>query len=115
MNKRQAKKKFKKTYGVNPEKVYCLIEESIVDYINRSVEVIPSIIQQFIETLPVAIKHLSESVNEAVKCFYQNVRSMSDEDFEKICIGLTENEIVFLKNIRMKEVCNNDQENKNDQ
>ena len=108
MNKRQAKKKFKKTYGVNPEQFDCLIEESIVDCINRLVEVIPSIIQQFIEALPVALNHLSECVSESMKCFYQNVRSMSDEEFEKICFGLTEKEIVFLKSIRMKEVFTND-------
>lgn len=74
MNKRQAKKKFKKQYGMNPEEAAVVFEKGIQELMDN----MPGIMDQIREQVQQITKAAVETVNEAMKEFREIVKDMND-------------------------------------
>lgn len=67
MNKRQAKKKFKKKYGMNPEQVCKIISGfdwgEIANKLTEAISKLPEMIEKYIEDNPDVIEKLKGESN----------------------------------------------------
>ena len=90
MNKRQAKKAYKKKYGFNPpkDKEYatfldnCIfpIAEAYQEYINRIVDDFTEAIKRVIPTIAEMVNTAVDTVKEAI----ENIKTMPEEDFNRL-------------------------------
>ena len=115
MNSRKRKKRFKKKYGVNPNQLVGVLgvadrSKTIEDFVVN----FPEMMERFIQTCVEAIRVMAEEVSSTMELFYENVRTMSEEDFCQVCLGLSDDEIAYLKIIRKKGVLADDKEKKED-
>lgn len=72
MNKRQAKKAFKKRYGVNPNQMCKLFEKEL-----------PSAIKVLTERLPDIINEWHKALVAAVETLQEKMREMNSEEFKE--------------------------------
>lgn len=72
MNRRQAKKQFKKKYGVNPNKMYQIIEKEL-----------PQVIEDFCKRLPDLMNEICRTLNDAFMCLQEKIQEMNSEEFKE--------------------------------
>ena len=80
MNRRQAKKQFKKKYGVNPNKMYQIIEKEL-----------PQVIEDFCKRLPDLMNEICRTLNDAFMCLQEKTQEMNSEEFKEFLQQVTDN------------------------
>ena len=81
MNKRQAKKAFKKRYGMNPNQMCKYFEKELPSAIKVLTERLPDIINEWHKTLIAAIETLQEKIREMnSEEFKEFLRQMSTQE-----------------------------------
>lgn len=78
MNRRQAKKQFKKKYGVNPNKMYKIIEKEL-----------PQVIEDFCKRLPDLMNEICRTLNDAFMCLQEKIQEMNSEEFKEFLRQVT--------------------------
>lgn len=84
MNKRQAKKRFKKIYGVNPNQFI------------KNLDSLPSLIQNAMDF----IKNALENIGNVVKETTERIKTMSDEEYTEYRAMLEDGSAVYADAIR---------------
>lgn len=81
MNKRQAKKQFKKRYGMNPNQMCKFFEKELPSAIKVLTERLPDIINEWHKTLIATIEMLQEKIREMnSEEFKEFLRQMSTQE-----------------------------------
>ena len=72
MNKRQAKKQFKKKHGVNPDRMTTILEKEL-----------PKVIEDFRKRLPDIINEMRQTMKAAFEALQEKLQEMNSEEFKE--------------------------------
>lgn len=78
MNKRQAKKQFKKKYGVNPDRMSTILEKEL-----------PKAIEDFHKRLPDIINEMCQTMKAAFEALQEKLQEMNSEEFKEFLLQYT--------------------------
>ena len=90
MNKRQAKKQFKKKYGVNPDRMSTILEKELPKVIEVIRERLPDIINEMCQTMKAAVEDLQEKLREMNSEEFKEFLQRVSESQKKLAIRLRE-------------------------
>ena len=89
MNKRQAKKQFKKRYGMNPGRMGKTLETEL----SKTMEVI-------CKQLPIIVNEVLQTVIDTIKNLRETLQKMDDGEFEEFIQRFSESEKMLVISLR---------------